>query len=344
MTLSDALAHYIPLIDAELRLLLEPPNQSVAVHYEIMQYHMGWRDQALQPSAAPSGKRIRPLLCLLSCAAAGGEPLDALPAAAGLELLHNFSLLHDDIEDRSATRRHRPTAWSLWGVPIACNVGDGMFSLSHLSFFRLRERGVSESVVAAVLHRFVEMTLALTEGQYLDMSFEQRLDVSAAEYDAMIANKTGALLGVAPEIGALVGGASPEEAAWYRQFGAALGRAFQLQDDILGIWGDEKQTGKSTASDILTKKKTLPVLIAMNNPAAGAELRALYAGDAFDVDDAEKVLVLLDRAGAREATEEAIGDAMHTARNALRQVAGSGDLGSQRILLELLESLLSRNS
>lgn len=344
MTLSDAIAHYVPLIEAEIRSLLEPPNAAVAVHYEIMQYHLGWRDQALQPCSAPAGKRIRPLLCLLSCAAAGGEPSDALPAAAGLELLHNFSLLHDDIEDRSATRRHRPSAWSLWGVPIACNVGDGMFSLSHLAFFRLRDRGIPESVVMAALQRFVAMALALTEGQYLDMSFEDRLDVSVADYDAMIAGKTGALLGVAPEIGALIGGASTEEAECYRQYGAALGRAFQLQDDILGIWGDEQQTGKSTASDILTKKKTLPVLIGMNHPAAGVELRALYAGDAFDEEDAVKVLALLDRSGARVATEDAIAEAMQAARSALRRVAGSGDLAMQRVLAELLDSLVARSS
>ncbi len=344
MMLSEAIAGYIPLIEEELRSLLEPPNRAVAGHYEIMQYHLGWRDQALQPSTAPAGKRLRPLLCLLGCAAAGGNPLDALPAAAGLELLHNFSLLHDDIEDRSETRRHRPTAWSIWGVPIACNVGDGMFSLAHLAFFRLRDRGVPESVVATVLQRFIEMALALTEGQYLDMSFEQRLDVSVADYDAMIAGKTGALLGVAPEIGALIGGASVEEAACYRQYGAALGRAFQLQDDILGIWGDEQQTGKSTASDILTKKKTLPVLIAMNHPGVGTTLRALYAGDAFDEADVGKVLVLLDRAAARVATEEAIGEAMQAARSALRRVTGSGDLATQRVLAELLDNLVARSS
>ena len=115
----------------------------VGGHYAIMQYHMGWLSTDLEPAQAPSGKRVRPLLCLLACAAAGGDPAKAVPAAAGLELLHNFSLIHDDIEDVSPTRRHRPTAWAVFGMPRACNAGDGMFSLAHAAFQRLPEQGVS---------------------------------------------------------------------------------------------------------------------------------------------------------------------------------------------------------
>jgi geranylgeranyl diphosphate synthase type I len=269
-----------------------------------------------------------------------------LPAAAGLELLHNFSLIHDDIEDNSDTRRHRPTTWSLWGVPIACNVGDGMFSLAHAAFFELSARGVPEPAVLAALRRFVEMNLALTEGQYMDMAFEGRLDVSVDEYYAMISGKTGALLGAAPEIGALIGGASPEMAQAYREYGTCLGRAFQLQDDILGIWGDEKQTGKSAASDILTKKKSLPVVLALNHEAVGKRLRTLYAGPGFMQENVPAVLALLDQADDRRLTEQAVAEATVRGHAALEAIAASGGNGntSHALLGELLDTLLGRTS
>jgi geranylgeranyl diphosphate synthase type I len=344
MNLAETFAAYVPQIEGEMRRLLEPRNARAARHYEIMQYHMGWRDPQLQPAIAPSGKRIRPMLCLLGCAAVGGDPEAALPAAAGLELLHNFSLIHDDIEDNSSTRRHRPTAWALWGIPLACNVGDGMFSIAHEAFFHLLGRGVPERAVLLALRRFVEMNLALTEGQYMDMSFEGRLDVTADEYYAMIGGKTGALLGVAPEIGAIIGGASEEEAAVLREYGAALGRAFQLQDDILGIWGSEEQTGKSTASDILTKKKSLPVVLALNHAAVGKRLRTLYAGPDFTPEHVPAVLTLLDQAAARQATEEAAAEATARARAALQALSSKGNGNSAALLDELLDMLLRRQS
>ncbi len=346
MNLAEAFAEYVPLVEGEMRRLLEPRNPRAARHYEIMQYHMGWRDEELQPAVAPSGKRIRPVLCLLACSAAGGDPGTALPAAAGLELLHNFSLIHDDIEDNSETRRHRATAWSVWGVPIACNVGDGMFSLAHAAFFDLATHGVPQQAVLAALQRFVEMNLALTEGQYMDMTFEDRLDVTVDEYYAMIAGKTGALLGAAPEIGALVAGASPEVALAYREYGASLGRAFQLQDDILGIWGDEKQTGKSAASDILTKKKSLPVVLALNHEGVGKRLRIMYAGPDFGPEHVPGVLSLLEEAGVRRTTEQAVLEATTRGHAALQVIAATGSNGSAShgLLAELLDMLVDRKS
>lgn len=346
MNLSQAFAGYVPLIEDEMRRLLEPRNARAARHYEIMQYHLGWRDEQLQPATAPAGKRIRPILCLLACEAAGGAAERALPAAAGLELLHNFSLIHDDIEDNSPTRRHRPTTWALWGVPLAINVGDGMFSIAHAAFFDLLARGVPEPAVLAALQRFVEMNLALTEGQYMDMSFEGRLDVSVDEYYAMIAGKTGALLGAAPEIGALVGGASPEVAQAYREYGTSLGRAFQLQDDILGIWGDEKQTGKSAASDILTKKKTLPIVLALNHEGVGRRLRVMYAGPDFTAEHVPAVLTLLDQADVRRTTEQAVLEATARGHAALASIAAGGANGnvSHGLLAELLDVLVGRRS
>lgn len=344
MNLTDAFATYLPLIEAEMRVLLTPTDEAAAGHYRIMQYHLGWLDPDLRPDSAPSGKRIRPVLCLMACAAAGGDPRQAAPAAAGLELLHNFSLLHDDIEDNSPTRRHRPTAWTLFGMPIACNAGDGMFSLAHLAFYRLTHQGVPAARALAILRRFDETCLALTEGQFLDMSFEGRLEVTPDDYFRMIAGKTGALLAAAPEIGARVAGAAPEAVAAYRRYGAALGRTFQLQDDILGIWGDEAETGKSAASDILSKKKSLPVLYALEHPVIGPQLARLYAGPAFTAGDVPAVLALLDKSGARDRTGDEVRRATDEARSALSLVTASAAPGALALLAELLDSLLSRRS
>ena len=347
MSLAELAATYLSWVEAEMRALLMAqralPQSDVGGHYAIMQYHMGWLSTNLEPAQAPAGKRVRPLLCLLACAAAGGEPAKAVPAAAGLELLHNFSLIHDDIEDASPTRRHRPTAWAVFGMPRACNAGDGMFSLAHVAFQRLPEHDVSPATALAALRLFDEMCIRLTEGQYLDMFFEGRLDVSVDDYFTMIAGKTGALLAACPEIGAVIGGAAPAVSDGYQRFGAALGRAFQLRDDVLGIWGDEAITGKSAASDILSKKKSLPVLYGLAHPAVGAELRRLYAGPDFVATDVARVLALLDAAGARAYAQEQVRHASADARLALDVVATVAAAAPHAALAELLEALVERD-
>ena len=282
---------------------------------------------AWRPRRAPGGKRIRPTLCLLACAAAGGDPQQAVPAAAGLELLHNFSLIHDDIEDNSATRRHRATAWVVFGMPLALNAGDAMFSLAHNAFHRLPGRGVPDAHVLGALRGFDETCILLTEGQFLDMAFETRLAVTVHEYFAMIHGKTAALLGAAPQIGALLAGAGPEIGGIYRRFGRALGMAFQLQDDVLGIWGDEVVTGKSAASDILSKKKSLPVIYAMADERVGAELSRRYAGPDFILSDVPEILGFLEAAGARAFTERRAEDALGEARTTLATARARGAAG-----------------
>ena len=339
MNLSDVYTTYLPWIEAELRAILACPHPDVSRHYGMMGYHMGWLDADLQPAQAPAGKMIRPLLCLLACAAAGGDSWQAVPAAAGLELLHNFSLVHDDIEDKGATRRQRPTVWVLFGKPQACNAGDGMFSLAHLAFHRLAARGVPAPVILDVLRVFDEMCVALTEGQFLDMAFENRQQVTLDEYLAMIRGKTGALLAAAPQIGALIAGAPPAAVDAYRRYGAALGLAFQLQDDVLGIWGDEAVTGKSAAGDILSKKKTLPVLYALAHPAVAAELTARYAGPAFTLGDVPHILALLDAAGARAYAETRVQDAIAEARQAMQAAALVAEPSAHAALGELLGTL-----
>jgi geranylgeranyl diphosphate synthase, type I len=344
MNLARSYSIYLPLVENEMRRVVRSADEHLRRYYGMMQYHLGWMDATLSPMMAPSGKRIRPILCLLACGAAGGDPSAALPAAAGLELLHNFSLIHDDIEDNSPNRRHRPTVWSLFGMPQACNAGDGMFSLAHLAIYRLSDMGVPDRTVLEVLKVFDETCRSLTEGQYLDMAFEGRSDVTVAEYFRMIEGKTGALLAASPQIGSLVAGAQSEQVRLYRAFGAAMGRAFQLQDDVLGIWGRESVTGKSVAGDILSKKKSLPVIHALTHPETGRRMADLYAGPAFSDADLPGVLALLDESGARQFAELQIGAAVIDARSALADLAPHSEAAYMAALSELLDSLSGRVS
>jgi geranylgeranyl diphosphate synthase type I len=265
--------------------------------YGMIHYHMGWKDAELTPIESNGGKRIRPLLCMLACGAAGGQWQLAVPAAAAIEILHNFSLVHDDIQDSSPTRRGRPTLWTLWGQPQAINTGDAMFALAHVALARLADRGVPPGIILRALRRFDETCVALTRGQYADMSFETLEAVNVDEYIAMIIGKTAALLALSTELGALIAGAGDEQVEQYRIFGLNLGLAFQIQDDILGIWGDEQLTGKSAATDIATRKKTLPVLFAL---AGNEKLRRLYDNVHVEDDFVGLVVAELDKSGAHQ--------------------------------------------
>lgn len=264
----------LPAIEAEMRSVLQANTHPTDPFYGMIHYHMGWADEQLQPIVVKSGKNIRPVLCLLICQAAGGNWQQAVPAAAAIEILHNFSLVHDDIEDISPTRRGRPTIWKLWGEPLAINTGDAMFALAHLALTRLLDHGVDAARVVRALRRFDEVCVQLTQGQHADMSFEKRTQVSVDEYIEMITGKTAVLISLCAELGALVAGCDDETITHYATFGRNIGLAFQVIDDILGIWGDETLIGKSTATDITTKKKTLPVLYGLEHNQA---LRDLYA-------------------------------------------------------------------
>jgi geranylgeranyl diphosphate synthase type I len=300
-------AVYLPAIEAEMRAVLNLKDDGDGhsePFYGMIHYHMGWADEALNHIDHNGGKRIRPLMCLLACTAAGGEWRLAVPAAAAIEILHNFSLVHDDIQDDSPTRRGRPTVWTLWGRPQAINTGDAMFALAHLALARLADLGVPPGIVIRALRRFDETCIALTLGQYTDMSFESRDGVDAEEYVGMITGKTAALLALSTELGAMIAGAGDEQTEHFRQFGLNLGLAFQVQDDILGIWGDEKVTGKSAATDITTRKKTLPVLYAL---ARSEPLRALYAADDADGEFVRLVVAELDQTGAHQYAVERAG-------------------------------------
>ena len=246
-SLSDAFAEYIPVVEAEIRAVIGL-GQLPAVLTTMLNYHLGFANADGTTTNVYSGKRIRPMLVLLSCEACGGDPMQAIPAAAAVELLHNFSLIHDDIEDRDELRRGRPTLWKQWGEAQAINAGDAMFAQAHLALHRCVERGVRAEHVLHALRVFDAMCLHLTAGQHLDLSFEARNDVTAQEYMRMIEGKTAELTKVCCEIGAIIAGGNSETVTSLGEFGLSIGLAFQLQDDVLGIWGDPAQTGKSHGS------------------------------------------------------------------------------------------------
>lgn len=291
-------------LNEEMKAVLKADGSLPDIFHGMMHYHMGWCDQDFQPANINAGKQIRPVLLMLVCAAAGGDWQQAVPAAAAVELLHNFSLIHDDIEDISPTRRGRETVWKIWGVEQAINSGDAMFALAHSALNRLADRGVPAERVVRAYGRFDETCVRLTQGQHADMAFETKEAVTVNEYIDMITGKTAVLLSLCAELGALIAGQDAETVAHYAQFGLDAGLAFQVIDDILGIWGDEVRIGKSASTDITTKKKTIPVLYSLEK---SAELQALYAAtNQPDEAFVAQVVGLLNENGAREfATQKA---------------------------------------
>jgi geranylgeranyl diphosphate synthase type I len=325
---------YRPAIVGELRSSLEGRN---VTPYTLMRYHLGWEDRQGRPIEGRSGKLLRPALCLLCCEAVRGDARRALPAASALELLHNFSLIHDDIEDNSPTRRNRPTLWSLWGVPQAINTGDAMYSLAYQAMASVRQDHSPETTLEA-MEIFEVTTLELTKGQFMDISFEDRDLVTVEEYEQMITGKTAALIGASVEIGAVLANVGEETRQAYRDFGANLGLAFQVQDDYLGIWGDEELTGKSTATDIQEKKKTLPILYGLNQIDS---FRQVWSQESISEADVERMAKILEAGGARSYTRKAARRYYNEAKTALKRAHPTGEAAIA--LDDLIEQLLHRS-
>lgn len=306
------------------------------IYHEMLTYHMGWTGENAGPEA--TGKRIRPLLVLLASAASGGNWQSALPAAAAVELLHNFSLIHDDIQDNSDKRRGRSTVWVKWGMPQAINAGDGLFVLSNLAITDLITSYPAEIVVKAaqILH---ETCLDLTRGQYLDISYENRLDLGVEDYWPMISGKTAALLSSCCQIGALLGTSDESTLEAYRSFGHYLGLAFQVQDDILGIWGNEAVTGKSVASDLVKGKKSLPVLVGLDKKGKFAQR---WSQGPIQPVVVEEIAQLLASEGGYGYTQEISKQMTDLAINSLREADPQGEAGDA--LMDLADKLLKRES
>lgn len=277
-------------------------------------YHVGWWDEQGRHTETGQGKVIRPALVLLAAEAIGGRAGPAVTTAVAVELVHNFSLLHDDVMDRDATRRHRATAWTVFGVGEAVLAGDLLLSLA------LDVIGASEHPAAADGARMLNTAvLDMIHGQSIDMAFEQRSDVDLAECLSMAGRKTGALIGCACALGALFGRGTPHQVEHLRRFGEQLGLAFQLVDDLLGIWGDPARTGKPVYSDLEHHKKSVPVVAALSSPSeAGLELAELYRRDQpLAGDELVHAAELIEAAGGRSWSETQIG---HLTTEAMRHL------------------------
>jgi geranylgeranyl diphosphate synthase type I len=328
-------------IQAAMQAAFPDAEARVAQFYAMQEYQLGWRDEQLAPAGFDPGKLLRPRLSLLACQMAGGDPLRTLPLAAGIQLVHDFSLIHDDIEDQSGTRRGRSTVWGLWGLAQAINAGDGMFVIAHLSLHRLAQAGVPAEVVLKVLQRFDETILTLCEGQFLDLSYEGNLHISEADYLAMISRKTAALVAASAELGALVGGASPAMARALFAFGQNLGIAFQIQDDILGVWGDPATTGKPPAADLYRRKLSLPVIYGLRTAEQRTRLAVLYGAERIGSDDVREILAILEAAQAQRYTEH-IATSYHQAALAALDSLHDGDAAALAELRAIADGLLGR--
>jgi len=313
--------------------------------HEMLTYHMGWTGDGAGAQAA--GKRIRPLLLLLVVAslmedrlseAEGINWLHAKPAAAAIELVHNFSLVHDDIQDNSDKRRGRNTVWIKWGAPMGINAGDALFAIANQAVIDLA-KDYPPQVVVRVAGILNDTCLDLTRGQFLDMSYEQRNDLALEDYWPMIGGKTSALLSASTHIGALLGGATADDQERLRLFGYHLGLAFQVQDDILGIWGDEALTGKSAASDLVEGKKSLPVLFGLGNKE---EFSERWNRGPIPANEVVAVAGLLESEGAKSYAAENAQRETQIAMKYLDQANLHGKAAES--IRQLTDTLLSRKS
>lgn len=334
-------------IETELKRQVARLAEPRTKHFhDMLTYHMGWTGEGAGPKAA--GKRIRPLLTLLATASYivdeknnnDGDAtnwLHAVSAAASIELIHNFSLVHDDIQDNSDLRRGRRTTWVIWGAPMAINVGDALFVIANQAMLDLKEHYPAEMVVQAATI-LSDCCLALTQGQYLDMSYEERTDLTMEDYWPMIGGKTSALLSACTQIGALLGYAKPEEVEAFRLFGYHLGLAFQVQDDVLGIWGDESVTGKSAASDLVEGKNSLPVLFALEKDG---EFAKRWRQGPISANEVGAIADLLEKEGGKAYAQSISEAETQKALDYLKLANPRGEAGEA--MLGLANMLLKRN-
>jgi geranylgeranyl diphosphate synthase type I len=350
-TIQNTLQRHQHVINTALYAAFERANRGVegplAPFYGQLQYHLGQVDAQFAPIKNNPGKLMRPTLLLLAYEAAGAWGLAnnvtpaseylqrALPAAVAIELTHNFTLIHDDIEDGDTERRHRPTVWKVWGVPQAINAGDALFSLARLTLWDVLAKGV-ESDIAAKLGELLDLScLVLAEGQYLDISFEERQDISVTMYIDMIGRKTAALMECAAEMGARLGTRDREIIARLSSFGRAMGIAFQVRDDLLGVWATTAELGKTPVGDVYRRKKSLPVLHALQQADAQDQqtLRTIYQqDDALAKEQVGQVLAIFERTQTRTYCQEFLRRQCQAAYDALASVPRQTSPVSSRAL------------
>lgn len=314
----------IPWLDAEMEASLSSASNDLAL-YNWARYHLGWYHQSLE-EMTPSerrkhgGKRLRGVLAVLACEAAGGAGRSAAAAGAAIEFIHNFSLVHDDVEDNDAERRHRPTVWKLWGIPHAINVGSNMQAMVDVAVLRLADQFSGDQIVQ-VFRIITKAVVLMTEGQFLDMAAQDAHEMSLGEYFRMTGGKTAALIEAALRVGAVLGTHDTNAIEHYAAFGREFGLAFQCRDDYLGIWGEPASTGKPVGSDIVQGKRSLPIVHALTQ-AGPDSTRGQSLRDALRARDVTTVLEELDTLGTADFVQDQVDLHTRAAIRALDQTGG----------------------
>lgn len=332
-TVPSALARARELVDPSLRTSIERLAPQIR---RVAEYHLGFTEPDGRPASGNGGKAVRPALALLSAEAVGAPAEVALPGAVAVELVHNFSLLHDDVMDHDTERRHRPTAWALFGMGQAIVAGEALQELAHEVLLR---PPTQERVTAGeALARAVSLMIA---GQAEDLEFESRLDVSVEECLEMSAHKTGALLSCASSIGAILAGAPDEAVSALAGFGLHLGLAFQAVDDVLGIWGRPEVTGKPAWSDLRQHKKSLPVVAALGSRDPRRDrLTALLSNGNLKEAEMARAAGLVDACGGRALAMQEAERQLALAVSALARAPIAADARAQ--LIEIAEFVTAR--
>ena len=306
--------------------------------YNVLRYHMGWVDQQGQPEDAAPRASFHALLAPAICEAVSGQYEAALPVAAAVELLYNFSLVHGDVQAGRLEAGARPSVWWVWGPAQAINAGDGFHALARVAVMRLADRGLSPERVLRASEMLDRSCLAMCEGQYADLGFQDRMLVTTGEYDDMIARKSGALTGCSAAGGALAAGLDEAEQDAFQGAGVKLGMAWQITQDVADFWGREGNA--VTASNVLNKKKSLPLIHALENCSTSAkrEIGTAYMKRVLEPSDLTRIVNIMDETGSRDYSEER---ARQLAAEALETLdAGAGDARSRSQLRTMAEMAL----
>ena len=328
MTTSQYIEDLTARVDAELEAIV---NERGFPLYDMMGYHLGWRGAHGHDDASPRRQeRMHGVLTLLSCAAVGGDVETCLPAASAMELVDKFAEIHDDVQDGNPQRNEQDAVWWVWGPAQAINAGDGMHALGRLALLRLAERGVPDERVFNIVRLVDRASLRACEGRFRDLEAQERIDLSVSAYMAMAADKSGALMGCAMQVGALVGGADGGNAEALAECGEKLGVALQVRSDLAALWGTGE--GSEPNVEVLNKKKLIPVVYALEK-ASISEKRAMgeiYFKRVLEVDDAIRLRDVIEGLGARAACEDMASRLVGEATAALERGGVSAE-GSDRI-------------
>ncbi|MBI2165989.1 MAG: polyprenyl synthetase family protein [Chloroflexi bacterium] len=333
MVLPDQVARYREAIEEELRAILDGRDMLL---YRMIRFHLGWVDEQGEPASGPPTERLRGFLCLATAEALEEEVGKALPAAAGVELINSFVQVHKDIEDGNLERQHRPAVWWIWGPAQAINAGDGLHALGRLALFRLLEHGVPAETVFKAIQALDRACLKLCEGQFLDVTYQERVDLTPQAYMAMVEARAGALMGCAMELGAFLATGEDRVLRACREAGTKLGVAFQLREDVLKLWGSGVL--ERPGADVLSKKKLLPVVYAFHKADVHKkrELGNLYVKRVLDAGDVVRVAAIVEEVGGRQYTQETAERLKEEALAGLKEVIPQERLGALTALANFM--------